>query len=202
MSSLVVIARWDKPTSCYRHRRFHPEIPEPKDGMKNFTNIWPARLRTIDQLKLFVSVLRCLGSASVLVFQFACSQLATIRNVTPTPPNVGTANATGLATKKEQQRDPSAALSRNLDVVARSWAELKRNPANAQAKQLYNYSVGRVVSLLQATAKLPRAGRQPCKDPENCNHACFNGHKPFAPILSCVQPFNSAFPFFRFHLGQ
>jgi pimeloyl-ACP methyl ester carboxylesterase len=129
-----------------------------ENGMKNFRDIWLARLGTINQLKLSVSVLRNLGLASVLVFQFACSQLATVRNFTPTPPNVGTANATGLATKKEQQRDPSAALSRYLDVAARSWAELKRNPANTQAKQLYNYSVGRVVSLLQATGKLPRTG--------------------------------------------
>ena len=103
-------------------------------------------------------VLRNLGLASVLAFQFGCSQLATIRNVTPTPPNAGTANASGLATKAERQHDPGAALSRDLDVAAKSWAELKRNPANTQAKQLYNYSVGRVVSLLQATGKLPQEG--------------------------------------------
>ena len=87
-------------------------------------------------------VLRNLGLTSVLVFQFGCSQLATVRNVMPTPPNVGTANASGFATKEEQRRNPNEALSRDFDVAARSWAELKRNPANTQANQLYNYSVG------------------------------------------------------------
>jgi pimeloyl-ACP methyl ester carboxylesterase len=113
---------------------------------------------SIDQSRLLVSVLRKAGLAGVLVFQFACSQPATIRNVTPAPPSVGTANATGLATEEEQRSNPDAALSRDLDVAANSWAELRRNSANAQAKELYNYSTARVVSLLQFSNKLPYAG--------------------------------------------
>jgi pimeloyl-ACP methyl ester carboxylesterase len=100
-------------------------------------------------------VVRNLGLAVVLLSQFACSQLATIKNVTPVAPNAGKANGSSLATKEEQRSDPDAALSRDLDVAANSWAELKRNPANAQAKELYNYSTARVVSLLQFTNKLP-----------------------------------------------
>jgi pimeloyl-ACP methyl ester carboxylesterase len=103
-------------------------------------------------------VVRNLGLAVVLLSQFACSQLATIKNVTPVPPTAGTASAASLATKEEQRSNPDAALSRDLDVAASSWAELKRNPANTQAKELYNYSTGRVVSLLQFSNKLPRAG--------------------------------------------
>jgi pimeloyl-ACP methyl ester carboxylesterase len=98
---------------------------------------------------------RNLGLAVALVFQFACSQLATIKNVTPAPPSAGTSS---VASKEEQRSDPDAALSRDLDVAASSWAELKRNPANAHAKDLYNYSTARVVSLVQFTNKLPYAG--------------------------------------------
>jgi pimeloyl-ACP methyl ester carboxylesterase len=90
-----------------------------------------------------------------LALQFACSQLATIKNVTPVPPIAGTSS---VATKEEQRSNPDAALSRDLEVAASSWAELRRNPANAQAKDLYDYSTGRVVSLLQFTNKLPYSG--------------------------------------------
>jgi pimeloyl-ACP methyl ester carboxylesterase len=103
-------------------------------------------------------VIRNLSLAVALIFQFACSQLATIRNVTPVPPTAGTANVASVATKEEQRSNPDATLSRDLDVAASSWAELKRNPANTQAKELYNYSTARVVSLLQFTNKLPYAG--------------------------------------------
>jgi hypothetical protein len=100
-------------------------------------------------------VVRNLSLAIVLLSQFACSQLATIKNVTPAPPGAGTSS---VASKEEQRSNPDAALSRDLDVAANSWAELRRNPANAQAKDLYNYSTGRVVSLLQFANKLPYTG--------------------------------------------
>jgi pimeloyl-ACP methyl ester carboxylesterase len=126
--------------------------------MKASTNLRFAFPGITDQLKLPVSVLRNLGLAVSLLFQFGCSQLATIKNVTPVAPSVGTPEASGLATKEEQRSSPEAALSRDLGAAARSWAELKQNPANTQAQQLYNYSTGRVISLLQFTNKLPRAG--------------------------------------------
>jgi pimeloyl-ACP methyl ester carboxylesterase len=109
-----------------------------------------------DRSKLFASVIRTLGLVGILVVQFGCSQLATIKNVTPVPPGAGTSS--GIATKEEQRSNPEVALSRDLAVAARSWAELKRNPANTQAEQLYNYATGRVVSLLEYTDKLPHAG--------------------------------------------
>jgi hypothetical protein len=107
---------------------------------------------------LACTLVRTLGITGLLFLQFGCAQVATIRNVTPAPPSAGTANGIGIANEEEQRSHPEAALSRDLDVAARSWAELKRNPANTEARNLYNYSVARVVSLLQATGQLPRAG--------------------------------------------
>ena len=99
------------------------------------------------------SLLRKLRLAAVFVFLSACSQLATVKNFTPTPPN-----GSSLASEKEANSNPEAALSRDLDVAAKAWAELKRNPQDSRAIQLYNYSVARVVSLVQSTGKLSRAG--------------------------------------------
>ena len=99
------------------------------------------------------AVLGRLGVVTLFVFLSACSQLATIKNVTPMPPA-----GSNLANESEADRNPESALSRDLDVAARVWAELKRDPANLQARQLYNYSVSRIVSLIQTTGKLPRAG--------------------------------------------
>jgi len=96
--------------------------------------------------------------AVLLVFLSACSQLATVRNVTPTPPSVSAPSGISLADKREADRKPASALSRDLDVASYAWTQLKRDPANLQAQHLYNYSVGRIVSLLQATGELPRAG--------------------------------------------
>jgi pimeloyl-ACP methyl ester carboxylesterase len=94
----------------------------------------------------------------LLVFLSACSQLATVRNVTPTSPSVPMPSGISLADKREADRNPASALSRDLDVASHAWTQLKRNPADLQARQLYNYSVGRIASLLQATGELPRAG--------------------------------------------
>jgi pimeloyl-ACP methyl ester carboxylesterase len=103
-------------------------------------------------------LVRNLALAGIFIFQFACSQLATIKNATPVPPSAGAGRASGIASTEEQRSNPEVALSRDLEVAARSWMELKRNPANIQAEELYNYSTGRAVSLLQTTGKLPRAG--------------------------------------------
>jgi hypothetical protein len=62
------------------------------------------------------------------------------------------------AVDSDARRDPEAALSRDLDICSKAWSDLKRDPADASARQLYNYSVARIVSLLQATGKLERAG--------------------------------------------
>ena len=102
---------------------------------------------------LSYSLLANLRLVTVFVFLSACSQLATVKNVTPTPPS-----GSSLASEGEADRNPESALSRDLDVAARAWAELKRDPANLQARQLYNFSVSRVISLIQTTGKLPRAG--------------------------------------------
>jgi pimeloyl-ACP methyl ester carboxylesterase len=96
---------------------------------------------------------------AVAVVLFAgCAQLATIKNVEPASPNVSTVSQAGMPTAKEQRTDPTAALSRYIAIAAKAWADLERDPSNAGALQLYNYSVGRVVSLVQATGELPRAG--------------------------------------------
>jgi len=104
------------------------------------------------------SLPRNFGLAAVFVFLSACAQLATVKNVTPTPPSATAPNGGSLASEKEADSNPEAALSRDLDVAAKAWVELKRNPQNSQAIQLYNYSVARVVSLVQATGKLSHAG--------------------------------------------
>jgi hypothetical protein len=105
--------------------------------------------------------LNSLGASMVLIATFlfsACAQLATVKNVEPLPPAEGTTSAGNVSTEGEARRDPEAALSRDLDICSKAWSDLKRNPADSGARQLYNYSVARIVSLLQATGKLERAG--------------------------------------------
>jgi len=92
---------------------------------------------------------RLAALAPATVFLAACAQVASVKNVTPAPPIVAVVSGSYPASAGDEERNPEAALSRDLDVAARAWAALKRDPANAQSRQLYNYSVGRVVSLLQ-----------------------------------------------------
>src|SRR5580704_16691112 len=106
-------------------------------------------------------MLSSLGASMVLIATFlfsACAQLATVKNVEPLPPAEGTTSAGNVSTEGEARRDPEAALSRDLDICSKAWSDLKRDPADSGARQLYNYSVARIVSLLQATGKLERAG--------------------------------------------
>jgi hypothetical protein len=74
------------------------------------------------------------------------------------PPDGGAISAGSFPTEREARQDPEAAISRDLDICSKAWSDLKRDPSNSGALQLYNYSVARIVSLLQATGKLERAG--------------------------------------------
>src|SRR5215510_6416793 len=96
--------------------------------------------------------------ALIGVLLTSCAQLATIRNVEPSAPSIASVSARSFPTEQEARRHPEAALSENLEIAARAWSDLERAPSNERAVQVYNYSTGRVVSLLQSTGKLPRAG--------------------------------------------
>src|SRR5271169_258291 len=104
------------------------------------------------------NMIRLISLAFTAVLISACAQLATVKNVEPLPPAEGTTSAGSFSTEREARRDPEASLSQDLDICSKAWSDLKRDPANSGARQLYNYSVARIVSLLQATGKLERAG--------------------------------------------
>ena len=91
-------------------------------------------------------------------FLSACAQVATVKNVTPVPPSAAAVSGPHAASARDEERSPEVALSQDLNVAARAWVALEQDPRNARSRQLYNYSVGRVVSLLQDTWKLPDAG--------------------------------------------
>ena len=88
----------------------------------------------------------------------SCAQLATIRNVEPQAPSNASVSARSFPTEREARQDPEAALSKNFEIAATTWVDLARNPSNDRAVQAYNYSLGRIVSLLQSTGKLSRSG--------------------------------------------
>ena len=88
----------------------------------------------------------------------SCVQLATVRNIELHAPSTASISARSFPTEREARQDPEAALSQNLEIAAAAWADLVHNPSNDRAVQVYNYSVGRITSLLQSTGKLPRAG--------------------------------------------
>ena len=96
------------------------------------------------------------GLAAVLLT--SCAQLATIRNVEPPAPSVASVSALSFPTERASRQDPEAALSHDLETAATTWAALGRDPSNGGAVQVYNYSVARIVSLLQSTGKLSQAG--------------------------------------------
>src|SRR5271166_6436647 len=104
------------------------------------------------------TMVRVISFALAAVLLSACAQLATVKNVEPLPPAAATISAGSFPTEREARRDPDGALSRYLDICSTAWSDLKRNSADSGARQLYNYSVARIVSLLQATGKLERAG--------------------------------------------
>ncbi|MBV9671391.1 MAG: alpha/beta fold hydrolase [Verrucomicrobia bacterium] len=96
--------------------------------------------------------------ASAAVLFSACAQLSTVKNAKPVPPTLGIVSAANLPSEKDQRADPEAALARYLSIAAKAWSDLERDPSNASTLLLYNYSVGRVISLVQETGKLPSAG--------------------------------------------
>jgi hypothetical protein len=104
-----------------------------------------------------LNVQRLVPLVGVFVLLSACAQVATVKNVRPLPPSVPAVSGTRPASARDEKRSPDVALSQDLDVAAKAWAALKRDPGNAQSRELYNYSVGRVVSLLQGTWKLQNA---------------------------------------------
>jgi len=67
--------------------------------------------------------------------------VATIGNVEPRAPSVGNVSAHSFPTKREARQDPETALSQTLEIAAKAWADLTRDPANERAVQVYNYSV-------------------------------------------------------------
>jgi pimeloyl-ACP methyl ester carboxylesterase len=108
--------------------------------------------------------------AIAIVLFTSCAQVATVRNVEPRAPtalskrqarrtgSVGNISAPSFPTKRDARQDPETALSQTLEIAAKAWADLTRDPSNDRAVQVYNYAVGRITSLLQSTGKLPRAG--------------------------------------------
>jgi hypothetical protein len=88
---------------------------------------------------------RLVALAGVFVLLSACAQVATVKNVKPLPPSVAAVSGTRLASARDEERSPEVALSHDLDVAAKAWAALKEDPGKAQSRELYNYSVGRVV---------------------------------------------------------
>jgi pimeloyl-ACP methyl ester carboxylesterase len=103
-------------------------------------------------------MVRLIALAFIVVLISACAQLATVKNVEPLPPSGGTIAASSFPTESEAKQDPESALSRYLNICSKAWSDLKRDPTDSGARQRYNYSVARIVSLLQATGKLERAG--------------------------------------------
>ena len=108
--------------------------------------------------------------ASAIVLFASCAQVATVKNVEPGAPtalskrqacrtgSVGNLSPPSFPTKRDARQDPETALSQTLEIAAKAWADLTRDPSNDRAVQIYNYSVGQITSLLQSTGKLPRAG--------------------------------------------
>jgi len=121
-------------------------------------------------------VMNMKGFFSIIIAVFlltSCAQLATVRNVKPLAPSTASVSARSFPTEQEAQHDPEAALSRNLETAATAFADLARDPSNVSAIQVYNYSVSRIVSLLQLTGNLPRAGAVVIRSPVNAYKLTF-----------------------------
>ena len=101
---------------------------------------------------------RVISIALAAVLFTSCAQLATVRNAEPRAPSTASVSARTFPTEREARPDPEAGLSQNLEIATTAWADLSRDPSNGCAVQVYNYSVGRMVSLLQSTGKLPQSG--------------------------------------------
>jgi triacylglycerol esterase/lipase EstA (alpha/beta hydrolase family) len=120
--------------------------------------VWSWRIETEN-----VTHLESLGMKGTLVAIAAvlftsCARVATVRNIEPRAPSTASTSARSFPTEREARKDQEAALSHNFEIAAAAWADLARNPSNDRAVQVYNYSVGRIASLLQSTGKLLRSG--------------------------------------------
>src|SRR5260370_36552409 len=104
-----------------------------------------------------MSIKGALVDIAIVLFT-SCAQAPTVRNVEPRTPRVRNISAPSFPPKRDARQDPETALSQTLEIAAKAWADLTRDPSNDRAVQVYNYSVGRITSLLQSTGKLPRAG--------------------------------------------
>jgi hypothetical protein len=63
-----------------------------------------------------------------------------------------------VAFKGSIRQEAERTRKRNRIFQTLFTADLARDPSNDRALQVYNYSVGRIASLLQSTGKLSRAG--------------------------------------------
>jgi pimeloyl-ACP methyl ester carboxylesterase len=116
----------------------------------------------------------------------SCAQLATVRNVEPHAPGNASVSARSFPTEREARQDPEAVLSKNLEIAATAWSDLARDPSNDRAVQAYNYSLGRIVSLLQSTGKLSRAGTVPIRSGTSAYKLTFTSdEKNFADPRIC-----------------
>ncbi len=86
-----------------------------------------------------------------------CAPLARVKNVQPAPP-VGAFAQSEFPTRLEARTAPTQALARELSISENAWRRLQQNPNEEAARQIYNYAVGRTVSLLQTNGKLADAG--------------------------------------------
>src|SRR5260370_6894447 len=107
-----------------------------------------------------MSIKGALVDIAIVLFT-SCAQVATVRNVEPRTPSVRNISAPSFPTKRDARQNPETALAQTLEIAAQAWADLTRDPSNDRAVQVYNYSVGRITSLLQSTAKLPPAAALP-----------------------------------------
>jgi pimeloyl-ACP methyl ester carboxylesterase len=111
--------------------------------------------------------------AIAIVLFTSCAQVATVRNVEPVAPSVGNISTPSFPTNRDARQSPETALSQTLEIAAKAWADLTRDPANDRAVQVYNYAVGRITSLLQLTGKLPRAGTVSIRAGASAYHLTF-----------------------------
>ena len=101
---------------------------------------------------------RVISVSLAAVLFTSCAQLASIRNVEPRAPSTAGVSTRSFPAEREARQDLEAALSQNLEIAAAAWPDLARNPSNDRAVQVYNYSVARIVSMVQSTGKLAHAG--------------------------------------------
>ena len=71
--------------------------------------------------------------ALAAVFFTSCAQVATVRNIEPRAPSTASISAHSFPTEREARQDPEAALSEDVEIAARAWADLTRDPSDDRA---------------------------------------------------------------------